>query len=202
MPRGQLSVITPPSKPTQRQNGIKFPLHTNRPSSAKQGQERDRFYRGSKRGRSSGTTSRRINSRSSHRHLDFAAVQALDPSRPGFKRYANSFPLDDLSNHTYSRDTDRPSFSDRLRSVFRREQSGDPGSSDSTLGSEAASVKKSGRKSTVYATIKLVIKLLKESSDAFPPLKSATGGLSAILNHRDARPISLRLWCPWCLQLS
>jgi len=91
---------------------------------------------------------------------------------------------------------DRPSFSDRLRSVFGREQSGHPGSSDSTVGSEAVPVKKYGRKSTVYATIKLVIKLLKESSDAFPPLKSAVGGLSAILNHRDARPISLRLWCP------
>jgi len=105
------------------------------------------------------------------------------------------FPDDLLSNCTYSCDTERPSFSDRLRSVFGRGQSGHPGSSDSTVDSEAVSVEKSDPGSTVYATIKLVIKLLKESSDAFPPLKSATGGLSAILNHHDARPISLRLWC-------
>jgi len=197
MPRGQLSVIAPPSTPTQRQNGIKFPLHTNRPSSsAGQGQERDRFHRGPRRSRSSSTTPRRINSRSSYRHLDLATFQAPDPSRSGFERYANRFIPDDLSNHTHSRDTDRPSFSDRLRSVFGREQSGHPGSSDSTVDSEAVSVKKSGRGSTVYATIELVIKFLKESSDAFPPLKSATGGLSAILNHHDARPISPSLWCP------
>jgi len=197
MPRGQLSVITPSSTPTQRQNGIEFPLHTNRPSSsAEQSQERDRFHRRPKRSRSSSTTPRRINSRSSDRHLDFAAVQVPDPSRPGFKRYANNlFPDDLLSNCTYSCDTERPSFSDRLRSVFGRGQSGHPGSSDSTVDSEAVSVEKSDPGSTVYATIKLVIKLLKESSDAFPPLKSATGGLSAILNHNDARPISLRLWC-------
>ena len=52
-------------------------------------------------------------------------------------------------------------------------------------------MKKPIRESTVYATVKLVINLLKESSDAFPPLKSAMGGLSAILSHHDVRPISL-----------
>ena len=42
-------------------------------------------------------------------------------------------------------------------------------------------------KSTAYATTKLVINLLKESADAFPPLKSAVGGVSAILDPRDVR---------------
>ena len=44
---------------------------------------------------------------------------------------------------------------------------------------------KSDWKSTAYATTKLAINLVKESSDVFPPLKSVAGGLSAILNHCD-----------------
>ena len=56
--------------------------------------------------------------------------------------------------------------------------------------------------STLYASVKLVINLLKESSDAFLPLKSATGGLSAILNHHEVRPIPSKLHRPSSLQLS
>ena len=36
---------------------------------------------------------------------------------------------------------------------------------------------------TGYAANKSAIDLMKESSDAFPPLKSVAGDLSAILNH-------------------
>ena len=39
--------------------------------------------------------------------------------------------------------------------------------------------------STVYASTKVVIDVVKESSDVFPPLKSVVGGLSAILKHCD-----------------
>ena len=56
-------------------------------------------------------------------------------------------------------------------------------------------------KSTAYATTKLVINLLKESADAFPPLKSAVGGLSVILDHRDVRFI-FHTTHPRCSRLS
>ena len=47
---------------------------------------------------------------------------------------------------------------------------------------------KPDRKSTAYATTRLAIQMVKESSDGFPPLKSVAGGLSAILNHCDVCP--------------
>ena len=40
-------------------------------------------------------------------------------------------------------------------------------------------------KSTLYASAGLAVDVLKESSDAFTPLKSVAGGLSAILKHYD-----------------
>lgn len=40
-------------------------------------------------------------------------------------------------------------------------------------------------KSTVHAAANLAIDLLKESSDAFGPLKSVVGGLSTILKYCD-----------------
>ena len=40
-------------------------------------------------------------------------------------------------------------------------------------------------KSTLHASAGLVVDVLKESSDAFTPLKSVAGGLSAILKHYD-----------------
>ena len=42
-------------------------------------------------------------------------------------------------------------------------------------------------KSTVYASTGLAIDVLKESSDAFTPLKSVVGGLSAVLKYYDVR---------------
>ena len=42
-------------------------------------------------------------------------------------------------------------------------------------------------RSTVYASAKVVIDVVKESSDVFTPLKSVAGGLSAVLNHYDVR---------------
>ena len=45
-------------------------------------------------------------------------------------------------------------------------------------------------KSTAYATTKLAIDLVKETSDAFPPLKAVAAGLSVILNHCDVSFVS------------
>ena len=51
----------------------------------------------------------------------------------------------------------------------------------------AAYEKKPNWKSTAYASVGLTIDLVKESSDAFPPLKSVASGLSAILKYYDVR---------------
>jgi hypothetical protein len=51
----------------------------------------------------------------------------------------------------------------------------------------AAYENKPGLKSTVGASARLVIDVLKESSDAFTPLKSVVGGLSAVLKNYDVR---------------
>ena len=131
---------------------------------------------------------------------------------------------DDLSNHTFSRNTDHFSFSDRIRSVFGKGRGDSPESTDhmavdpratsenqsdwkSTtdhmdVDPRAASENQSDWKSTTYATTRLAINLVKESSDVFPPLKSVAGGLSAILNHCEVRSMTPRLCRPRCLQLS
>ena len=48
--------------------------------------------------------------------------------------------------------------------------------------------------STVYASTKVVVDVVKESSDVFPPLKALAGGLMAILKHHDVRPIPSSLF--------
>ena len=45
-------------------------------------------------------------------------------------------------------------------------------------------------KSTAYSSTKVVIDVIKESSDAFPPLKSVASGLAAVLKHYDVRSLS------------
>ena len=86
-------------------------------------------------------------------------------------------------------DTDRHATPDLFRSVFRIGKRNQTKSSDDTADSGPASKNKSSRKSTAYSTTKLAIHLVKESSDAFAPLKSVAGGLSAILKHCDVRSI-------------
>ena len=39
--------------------------------------------------------------------------------------------------------------------------------------------------SAAYSSTKVVIDVVKESSDVFPPLKSAASGLAAVLKHFD-----------------
>ena len=51
----------------------------------------------------------------------------------------------------------------------------------------AAYENESDWKSTLQASAGLAIDIVKESSDAFPPLKSVAGGLSAVLKHCEVR---------------
>ena len=78
------------------------------------------------------------------------------------------------------------STSDRGRPVPGKDENSQPElSSDHTTDPKAVSENKPGWGSTAYATTKLAINITKESADAFPPLKSVLGGLSAILKHCD-----------------
>lgn len=74
---------------------------------------------------------------------------------------------------------------DQIQSVPGRGGNNRSKSPDHTLDPKAASENKPSWKSTAYAATKLAINIVKESSDAFPPLKSVVGGLSAILSHCD-----------------
>jgi len=44
--------------------------------------------------------------------------------------------------------------------------------------------------SAAYSSTKVVIDVVKESSDVFPPLKSVASGLAAVLKHYDVRSLS------------
>ena len=44
--------------------------------------------------------------------------------------------------------------------------------------------------SAAYSSTKVVIDVVKESSDVFPPLKSVASGLAALLKHYDVRSLS------------
>ena len=102
----------------------------------------------------------------------------------------------------FSRNTDPYAISDRILPVPGRGQNNLPESSNNTVDSRAMSENKSNWKSTAYATTKLAINLVKESSDAFPPLKSVAGGLSAILSHCEVWTTSCTLPDPRYLQSS
>ena len=65
-----------------------------------------------------------------------------------------------------------------------------------TSDSKAAPESKSDWKSTAYATTKLAINLVRDSSDVFPLLKSVAGCLSAILSHCEVQFTSPRLYRP------
>jgi len=99
------------------------------------------------------------------------------------------------SNNTFLCNTDPNLVSNQDLSVPGRDQSdGDhPEPPGHTVDPRATSKGKSSWVSTAYATTKLAINLVKESSDVFPPLKSVAGGLSAILSHCD-----VRMFCSCC----
>ena len=106
-----------------------------------------------------------------------------------------------LTTH-FSHNTDPTLVSDQTPSIHRRDKGNQPESSDRAVDPKAVSENKPNWKSTAYATTKLAINIVKESSDAFPPLKSVLGGLSAILDHCDVCHISLVSPQPLCSQPS
>ena len=58
-------------------------------------------------------------------------------------------------------------------------------SSDHTFDEGAATQNESSWIAAAYSSTKVVIDVVKESSDVFPPLKSVAGGLAAVLKHYD-----------------
>jgi len=183
---------------TQRQNEvtevIKVPPPAKKHSSKpKQGQERDRSHRRPKRSRAC-ITSHGINSRPSNCHLRSIDTQPLDSSWSGIQRYVKGFVTDTSSKRTCSRNTAEGSniVSNQIISIPGRDQTALPESSTRTADPRPTPEGGSDWKSTAYATTKLAIDLVKESSDWFPPLKSVAGGLSAILNHCEVQCISSR----------
>jgi hypothetical protein len=197
MPRGQLSVITPPSTSTQRRNEVAEVTPTKNPSSStKQSQERHQPHRRSKRSRPGHASSHRVSSRSSDQHLDFVNAQSLDLSWSRTQWYVNDFIPDDPSKHTFSCNTDTDTAPNQAPPVPGSSQSNLPEPSGHTADSEAAPERKSNWMSTASATTKLAINVVKESSDVLPPLKSVAGGLSAILNHYEVHSIPSRLYRP------
>jgi len=78
---------------------------------------------------------------------------------------------------------------DHTRSTPSEEKNSE--SSDRTLDEGAATQKKSSWMSAAYSSAKVVIDVVKESSDVFPPLKSVASGLAAVLKHYDVRSVSM-----------
>jgi hypothetical protein len=66
--------------------------------------------------------------------------------------------------------------------------------------SAAADEKKSNWKSTASATAKLLLRGVRDSADAFGPLKAVAGGLCFVLDNCEVWPSS-RICYPQCLQV-
>ena len=60
-------------------------------------------------------------------------------------------------------------------------------SSDRTIDEGGGTQNDSNWTSAAYSSAKVVIDVVKESSDVFPPLKSVASGLAALLKHYDVR---------------
>ena len=102
-------------------------------------------------------------------------------------------PLSPIIHLTAScpRNTARHSVSDRIRSIFRTGKRQDSKPQKHSIDEIEIDENKSDWKSTTYATTKLALHMVRETSDAFPPLKAVAGGLSAILNHCDVLSVLL-----------
>jgi len=94
--------------------------------------------------------------------------------------------------------------SDHRLSVPNTNESKPAGLSSYVIDPSAAYENKLSWKSTAYASAKVVIDVVKESSDVFVPLKSVAAGLSAILKHCDVRciPIFPKLFIPLTVRLA
>lgn len=89
-----------------------------------------------------------------------------------------------------SRNVGTPVVTDKPRSVQREDERLRFSDRVSDRGTGVVSEKKSDWKSTAYSSAKVVIDVVKESSEVFPPLKAAASGLAAVLKHCDVRSIS------------
>ena len=74
---------------------------------------------------------------------------------------------------------------DPTQSVTGTEHNKRPEPSEHAVKPSATDESESDRKPTPYSITKLATNLVEESADAFPPLKSVVGSLSAILDHCD-----------------
>ena len=105
---------------------------------------------------------------------------------------------DGSSKHTFSRNPDPEAVSNLAPSIPGNDKNTLPEPPAHTADSKAAPEKLDWKSiaSTAYATTKLAIHLVKESSDVFPPLKSVAGGLCAILDHCEVHFTSSRPYRP------
>ena len=87
------------------------------------------------------------------------------------------------------RNTGNYAVTNRTRPISREDEG--LNSPDRTIDKGAVNQNKSSWMSTAYSSTKVVIDVVKESSDVFPPLKSVVGGLAALLKHCDVRSFSL-----------
>ena len=88
--------------------------------------------------------------------------------------------------------TDTSTNPDHAPKVLRPDESAEPGA--------AADTKKSNWKSTASTTAKLLLRGVRDSADAFGPLKSVAGGLCFVLENCEVQP-SFRIYYLRCLQV-
>ena len=95
--------------------------------------------------------------------------------------------LDHLSEHPFLHNAEPTSISDRFRSILSKRQSKPTGPSNPTVGTSAGSESKSDWKTTTSSAAKLLLLGVRESADAFGPLKSVAGGLCFILDNCEVQ---------------
>ena len=77
----------------------------------------------------------------------------------------------------------------RVAASSGHEQGGESNAGDANVGpSAAADENRPGWKSTASASAKLVLRGVRDTADAFGPLKSVAGGLCFILENCEVRP--------------
>ena len=129
------------------------------------------------------------------------AVPRPSESTPDLRIGASSSPLTShdqefngmpaVSSHTINLTTphaDRPSNSDRHhQSTSNRTEGTHPGSSKPAVGPGTTGGNKSNLKSLVYSGARFILNGVKESADAFGPLKSVASGLCFVLDNCEVR---------------
>ena len=97
------------------------------------------------------------------------------------------FLLNDPSNISILHDTDHPSGSGEHRPVPNRIESTNQESSNPVVGPSAINENKLDLKSLASSGAKMILRGVRESADAFGPLKSVAGGLCFILDNCEVR---------------